>query len=35
MREIKKVFRFFTIFEYEEEQAYLRHMHQSLSLIHI
>ncbi len=29
MREIKKVFRFFTIFEYEEEQAYLRHMHQS------
>ena len=27
--EKKKVFKFFTIFEYEEEQTYLRQMHQS------
>ena len=27
--ETKKVFKFFTIFEYEEEQTYLRQMHQS------
>ena len=29
--EKKKVFKFFTIFEYEEEQTYLRQMHQDVN----